>query len=124
MRQQISVFNHLGQTVSYVTLAGCGGKGEVPEDKATSAVGETGAPGGTRRADVLAGPKEPAVKKRQPGTLERLSLSMRNVARAVAASEPVMLVYDNINMMWRAAEQVMGRTGVFLCLPPSVAILH
>ncbi|KAI0054708.1 hypothetical protein BV25DRAFT_1903821 [Artomyces pyxidatus] len=62
-RQQISVFNHLGQTVSYVTLAGRGGKGEdavsPPQEVDSEPLSVTKDGGGrsdeTREAPGLAG---------------------------------------------------------------------
>ncbi|KAJ7762332.1 hypothetical protein DFH07DRAFT_867516 [Mycena maculata] len=43
-------------------------------------------------------------------SLGGLSMSMRNLARAVASTGLFAASYDNINMMFRSAEQVMGRT--------------
>ena len=48
---------------------------------------------------------------RQAGTLARLSISMRRHTRRIAASRPLLLIYDNINMLWKVAEQIIGRTG-------------
>ena len=45
------------------------------------------------------------------GTLARLSMSMRQHAQSIATMCPLLLIYDNINMMWKVAEQVIGRTG-------------
>ncbi|KAH9174084.1 hypothetical protein EDB89DRAFT_2068033 [Lactarius sanguifluus] len=70
-RQQISVMNHLGLSISYT--------------------------------DVHR-------HKHRLGTLEALSESMRKVTREVAASDLYVLVYDNINMVWKVAEQILGRT--------------
>ena len=44
------------------------------------------------------------------GTLECLSLSMRELTQHVAAMQPLLLIYDNINMLWKVAEQVIGHT--------------
>ncbi|KAJ7438067.1 hypothetical protein FB451DRAFT_1344455 [Mycena latifolia] len=44
------------------------------------------------------------------GSLGELSMSMRSFARVVASTGLYAATYDNINMMFRAAEQVMGRT--------------
>ncbi|KAL1728864.1 hypothetical protein EV714DRAFT_213991, partial [Schizophyllum commune] len=46
----------------------------------------------------------------RPGTLRTLSESMRAAARRVASTGLYATVYDNINMVFRAAEQVVGRT--------------
>lgn len=84
--------NHLGMSVSYVTLAGRGNKAE---NLLTSKTATTG------------------VRKHHLGTLETLSQSMRSVTRNVATSNLYQLVYDNINMVWKVAEQILGRTGLF-----------
>ncbi|KAK6972268.1 hypothetical protein R3P38DRAFT_2812403 [Favolaschia claudopus] len=44
------------------------------------------------------------------GTLRQLSNSMRDMARAVAATGLYAASYDNINMVFRAAEQILGKT--------------
>lgn len=49
-------------------------------------------------------------KKRTLGTLYQLSNSCRATARLVALTRLLVIVYDNINMMIRIAEQVLGRT--------------
>ncbi|KAH9003933.1 hypothetical protein EDB83DRAFT_2237225 [Lactarius deliciosus] len=95
-RQQISVTNHLGLSVSYVTLAGRGNKAANLLTSKLATSSRTG-PGVHRH-------------KHRLGTLEALSESMRKVAREVAASGLYVLVYDNINMVWKAAEQILGRT--------------
>jgi hypothetical protein len=93
-RQQISVMNHLGMSVSYVTLAGRGNKAENILTSKTE-IASTG------------------MRKYRLGTLEALSESMRKATRKVASSNLYELVYDNINMVWKVAEQILGRTGLF-----------
>lgn len=56
-------------------------------------------------------PKKKKRTKQRPGTLEFLSESMREVARHLAATGMFLTVYDNINMVWKVAEQIVGRTG-------------
>ena len=46
------------------------------------------------------------------GTLRQLSGSMRARARLIAATGLYSTVYDNINMMFRSAEQIIGRHGM------------
>ncbi|KAJ7319127.1 hypothetical protein DFH08DRAFT_926720 [Mycena albidolilacea] len=46
----------------------------------------------------------------KPGTLQELSLSMRGFARVAASTGLFAASYDNINLVFRAAEQIMGRT--------------
>lgn len=56
--------------------------------------------------------KEPAKskpKKRTLGTLFQLSAACRTSARQVGSTGLFVTVYDNINMMVRVAEQVLGR---------------
>ncbi|KAH9177542.1 hypothetical protein EDB89DRAFT_2064518 [Lactarius sanguifluus] len=95
-RQQISVINHLGLSVSYVTLAGRGNKAANLLTSKLATSSNTG-PGVYHH-------------KHRLGTLEALSESMRKVTRKVAASGLYVLVYDNINMVWKVAEQILGRT--------------
>jgi hypothetical protein len=62
-------------------------------------------------ADILSEKIKALEKIIKPGTLQELSLSMRSVARGVASTGLFAASYDNINLVFRAAEQVMGRTG-------------
>lgn len=58
--------------------------------------------------------KKKRAQKIQPwdaGTLHVLSNSMCQVSRSVAATGLFASVYDNINMVFRVSEQIMGRTG-------------
>ncbi|KAJ6624223.1 hypothetical protein B0H10DRAFT_2162254 [Mycena sp. CBHHK59/15] len=48
-------------------------------------------------------------RMRTPGTLFLLSQACRATARAIAATGLFLIVYDNINMMVRIAEQILGR---------------
>jgi hypothetical protein len=45
------------------------------------------------------------------GTLERLSSSMCGLTQHVAAMRPLLLIYDNVSMLWKVAEQIIGHTG-------------
>jgi hypothetical protein len=58
-----------------------------------------------------------AIRFVRMGTLRQLSGSMRDMARAVAATGLYAASYDNINMVFRAAEQVLGKTGTTLSNP-------
>ncbi|KAJ7860678.1 hypothetical protein B0H14DRAFT_2350501, partial [Mycena olivaceomarginata] len=53
-----------------------------------------------------------AIRFIRMGTLRQLSGSMRDMARSVAATGLYAASYDNINMVFRAAEQVLGKTGM------------
>ena len=57
---------------------------------------------------------EPDPSNCYTGTLCQLSGSMRARARVIAATGLYSTVYDNINMMFRSAEQIIGRHGVSL----------
>ncbi|KAJ7731865.1 hypothetical protein B0H16DRAFT_1427291 [Mycena metata] len=85
-RQTISVMSHLGISESYQNL--------------------------THKPRVMI--NRPKIEKLQrnikPGTLQELSGSMRDFARVVASTGLFAASYDNINLVFRAAEQVMGRT--------------
>ncbi|KAF8157862.1 hypothetical protein B0H34DRAFT_640239, partial [Crassisporium funariophilum] len=60
--------------------------------------------------DVNALNNEPVpTRKRTLGTLYLLSQACMGTARKVAASGLFVVVYDNINMMVRIAEQILGR---------------
>jgi len=48
--------------------------------------------------------------KRSPGTLYELSQACRKMAWRVASMGLFVSVYDNINLMFRVAEQILGRT--------------
>jgi hypothetical protein len=61
-------------------------------------------------ATILPQGKKPRAP-RKPGTLRSLSNSMRDLARGVAATGLYAASYDNINMVFKAAEQIIGRTG-------------
>ncbi|KAJ7832749.1 hypothetical protein B0H14DRAFT_3711869 [Mycena olivaceomarginata] len=61
-------------------------------------------------AEILSAKIEALKKLVKPGTLEELSASMRGFARGVASTGLFAASYDNINLVFRAAEQVMGRT--------------
>ncbi|KAL1707086.1 hypothetical protein EV121DRAFT_199968 [Schizophyllum commune] len=92
-RQPIEVMSHIGVTESY---SGIIGKGGAPRQYTTKGVDGAGT--------------EIKTYFTRPGTLRTLSESMRSTARRVASTGLYATVYDNINMVFRAAEQVIGRT--------------
>ena len=47
--------------------------------------------------------------KHTPGTLYELSRACRKTAQGVASTGLFVTVYDNINLMFRVAEQILGR---------------
>ncbi|KAJ7599782.1 hypothetical protein C8J56DRAFT_999560 [Mycena floridula] len=91
-RQQISVLSHVGITESYTNLV----------SKDTRSKKQRAADD----AEVKAG-RTPDPPK--GGTLKQLSDSARQTARNVASLGLYGTVYDNINMSFRNAEQVIGR---------------
>ncbi|KAJ7267076.1 hypothetical protein C8J57DRAFT_1181731 [Mycena rebaudengoi] len=91
-RQTISVMSHLDISESYPSLTH---KPRIVIDR--------------RRRPALSAKME-ALRRTKLGSLQELSLSMRSLARGVASTGLFAASYDNINMMFRAAEQVMGRT--------------
>jgi len=136
--QAITVISHLGITESYNNLIAKAGKPQLPKSaNATEAEGisppstTTQTPGSPTSSsnDPSSGPpllpklpeataattgkkkpRRPTIP-RQPGTLRKLSASMRDMARVVASMGLYATAYDNINMMFRAAEQIIGRSG-------------
>ncbi|KAL1725304.1 hypothetical protein EV714DRAFT_221595 [Schizophyllum commune] len=117
-RQLITVLNHLGISVSYTTLAGRGGKTLSWDDDLSDGGNEADdeAELDDAAADMdAAAPRQLTRTQRSsgsptPGTLQRLSRSMRLLARRAAATFAFLVVYDNINMNWKVAEQLVGRT--------------
>ena len=53
-----------------------------------------------------------SVALRSTSTLRQLSTSMREKAREIAATGLFGTVYDNININFSVAEQVVGRHGI------------
>lgn len=119
-RQVISVMSHLGISESYSSVTRKPRKATVEdiEDEGE----ELPAVSQTPNFDLPVLDSETAEKKTkkkrgrkiQPwdaGTLRVLSNSMRQVSHSVAATGLFASVYDNINMVFRVSEQIMGRTG-------------
>jgi hypothetical protein len=59
-----------------------------------------------KRRDATKAKKKRA---RAPGTLSLLSDACRATARAIASTGMFLIMYDNVNMMVRVAEQILGR---------------
>ncbi|KAH9914215.1 uncharacterized protein B0H18DRAFT_887406 [Fomitopsis serialis] len=94
-RQMIELLSHIGLCCSYNSLtANLGDDSLEPDDpNAPSPLNSTPA----------------TKKKRVEGILKRLSDACRRAARANASTRLLAFVYDNINMVFRIAEQIMGR---------------
>ncbi|KAJ7195050.1 hypothetical protein GGX14DRAFT_404197 [Mycena pura] len=120
-RQTISVMSHLGISESYQSLthkprilinrrrhrveydeAELPQRPSTPSDPGASAYNPPDAAALTVKLQALISVKV--------GTLRELSASMRGIAPGIASTGLFAASYDNINMMFRAAEQVMGRT--------------
>ncbi|KAJ7759308.1 hypothetical protein B0H14DRAFT_3596127 [Mycena olivaceomarginata] len=109
-RQTISVMSHLGISESYQHITR---KARIMINRRRRVVDVDAEPPAVppctpmkvheRKIEAL---KKPV----KPGTLEELSASMRGFARGVASTGLFAASYDNINLVFRAAEQVMGRT--------------
>lgn len=56
-------------------------------------------------------------RKRNPGLLPLLNHACTATFRLIAASRLVKLVYDNLNIMSRVAEQILGRKSKFFAVP-------
>ncbi|KAJ6472906.1 hypothetical protein C8R47DRAFT_1295358 [Mycena vitilis] len=119
-RQTISVLSHLGLSESYQNLVkkttyliNRRARAVDPDDPIPSRPSITPA-----ESENLSTPPDPvalgaaisAMRSARTGTLRQLSGSMRDMARAVAATGLYGASYDNINMVFRAAEQVLGKT--------------
>lgn len=88
----------------------------VPQELLPATAAIDAMPTSEASSPVTAAPKKKSTKSRKPqpwdaGTLRVLSNSMRDMARGVAATGLFASVYDNINMVFKASEQIMGRTG-------------
>jgi hypothetical protein len=98
-RQPITIMSHLGLSESYDAITGkkrkrCKKSSDLPPANSQELTPST-AP-----EDLFRG-----------GSLRQLSSSMIDMARAVAATGLFGTLYDNINMVFHAAEQIVGRTG-------------
>ncbi len=104
-RQVISVLSTMGFSESYSNLVMSNIRRETKkpenlEEAETRAVSEEGG--------AQASQKE---APRYSGTLRQLSSSVRTKTRSIAAVGLYGGVFDNINIMYRAPEQVIGRHG-------------
>jgi hypothetical protein len=113
-RQPISVLNRLGLSVSWPTLAGAGQKKvgtlqDIIETTPSASGIDTLTEGSQGPTPTPGNPSKKPVTN--AGTLARLSICMRQATQRVAATQPLLLIYDNINMLWKVAEQIIGRTG-------------
>ncbi|KAJ7768856.1 hypothetical protein B0H16DRAFT_1307593 [Mycena metata] len=94
-RQTITVMGHLGISESYQNLT------HKPRTNARRR---------TRRVSVVLASEIQDLLIIKLSTLHELSSSMRGFARVIASTGLFAAAYDNINMVFRAAEQIIGRT--------------
>ncbi|KAF8156294.1 hypothetical protein K438DRAFT_1621597, partial [Mycena galopus ATCC 62051] len=88
-RQHFTVFGALGASLGYTAVISKGATAEIKSDKRKS--------------------KKRKRKTRNPGLLTVLSDVCNATSRAIAATGLFLVVYDNINLMVRVAEQILGR---------------
>ncbi|KAF7373984.1 hypothetical protein MSAN_00611300 [Mycena sanguinolenta] len=115
-RQHFSILHGFGWSMSYTSIISKPSK-PAPTDKAAANEldeideGEPTTPGkhARRNKENREAKKAKKKRKRTPGTLSLLSDACRTTARILAATGLFLVVYDNINMMVRIAEQILGR---------------
>ncbi|PPQ92857.1 hypothetical protein CVT25_004345 [Psilocybe cyanescens] len=100
-RQHFTVFSALGISTSYASV--------IARPTARSATGLVSENDKNADSAKAMPPKSKKCMTRTPGTLHLLSQACRASARKVASSNLFIIVYDNINMMIKVAEQVVGR---------------
>ena len=103
-RQAITVLSTIGLTESYTNLTFKKLKRHRKKKKITGDL-ELHLEG-----DTLCTPDEVVI---HTGTLHQLSESMRTQTRQIAATGLYLVVYDNINIQLRTAEQIIGRHGLY-----------
>jgi hypothetical protein len=94
-RQGFDILSRMGVVVSYSSLV--------------RNQGTTTARGKRRSAGSVVATRKTSPKK--PGILRSLSDACRAQAREIMKTQACALTYDNINMVFKVAEQVIGRIG-------------
>ena len=119
-RQAITVLSTIGLTESYTNLTSKKLKRHRKKKKITGDL-ELHLEGDTlctpdevviHTGDTLCTPDDSEVVI-HTGTLHQLSESMRTQTRQIAATGLYLVVYDNINIQLRTAEQIIGRHGLY-----------
>ncbi|KZT69353.1 hypothetical protein DAEQUDRAFT_646439, partial [Daedalea quercina L-15889] len=100
-RQTISVLSRMGVCSSYTTIAGRSGW------KGSRRLAQSTEPRVNNQSDSE--PSDRSNSDKGAGLLRRLSESCRHSARILARTHELGHVYDNINWILHAAEQIMGR---------------
>lgn len=106
-RQPITVMSHLGISESYNAITGKKRKRKKKKADATSPVATELSAASVDANDIVLD----VLQEGKGGSLRQLSDSMVDMARAIAATGLYGTSYDNINMVFRVAEQILGRTG-------------
>lgn len=106
-RQPITVMSHLGISESYDAITGKKRKRKKKKADATSPVATELSAASVDANDIVLD----VLQEGKGGSLRQLSDSMVDMARAIAATGLYGTSYDNINMVFRVAEQILGRTG-------------
>lgn len=106
-RQPITVMSHLGISESYDAITGKKRKRKKKKADATSPVATELSAASVDANDIVLD----VLQEGKGGSLRQLSDSMVDMAQAIAATGLYGTSYDNINMVFRVAEQILGRTG-------------
>lgn len=124
-RQTMTVLSTLGITESYTNIVTKNKRRKRKKKTATQTYQDPQPHPGTSSSITTANnpstsapltTADPVPCSQYSGTLRQLSDSMRARARVIAATGLYSTVYDNINMMFRNAEQIIGRHGMLLVL--------
>ncbi|KAJ7235067.1 hypothetical protein C8J57DRAFT_1572916 [Mycena rebaudengoi] len=122
-RQHFSILSGFRLTMGYTSVISRGTKLKEVTKDATASDDDTSneidgvdppepaLPGRHARKNKKRRDTKKAKKKRirSPGTLSLLSDACRATARAIASTGLFLVMYDNVNMMVRVAEQILGR---------------
>ncbi|KAH9886957.1 hypothetical protein C8Q73DRAFT_608284, partial [Cubamyces lactineus] len=111
-RQVMSVLSHLGITCSYPTLTGRASARASRREAPSTTVTKDQQTHRTEQTDPQPAQSESGLKRtlsRALGLLKLLSDSSMSVAQQKAQTHLLANVYDNINMLFKIAEQILGR---------------
>ncbi|KAI0074176.1 hypothetical protein K474DRAFT_1601943 [Panus rudis PR-1116 ss-1] len=108
-RQVFSVLSHFGLSCSYTTLVGTSDTRK-SHRQAQMSVGSSG--GGSQVGAQAGGDQAPeaATPTRRSGILRQWSHACKRAMRDLAVTKLASYVYDNINLVLKIAEQILGRT--------------
>lgn len=98
-RQPLSVMAHLGISESYDAITSKKREHKISKNLLSASISA-----GTKSSSILS----------KGGSLSQLSDSMVDMARKIASTGLFATSYNNINMVFKSAEQIVGRTGMIL----------